>query len=210
VNFIAVRGPEVRSKWFGESEERIRFLFAKAREVAPCVIFFDEIDAAAPPRGRDVGTATTDTIVNQILCEMDGIQSAEGVFVIGATNRPELVDPALLRPGRFDYQIEVPLPDGPARKAIFKVNLANKPVSPELDPEELVRLSDGFSGAEIAETCRQAALLCLREVNFDVASNPAGVVVRLEHFQEAACSVTKTRKQLEPRKIGFFAERSGD
>ena len=120
VNFIAIKGPEIRSKWVGESEERIRFLFAKAREVSPCVIFFDEIDAAVPIRGGD-STGITDSIVNQVLSEMDGIESAEGVFVIGATNRVGLIDPALLRPGRFDYQIEVPLPDAQARRAIFEV-----------------------------------------------------------------------------------------
>ncbi len=120
VNFIAIKGPEIRSKWVGESEEKIRFLFAKAREVAPCVIFFDEIDAAVPARGRDT-SGVTDSIVTQLLSELDGIENTEGVFVIGATNKVDLIDPALLRPGRFDYQIKVPLPDSQSRKAIFNV-----------------------------------------------------------------------------------------
>jgi transitional endoplasmic reticulum ATPase len=187
-NFIAVRGPEIRSKWVGESEERIRFLFSKAREVAPCVIFFDEIDAVASARGRD-SSGVTDVIVNQILSEMDGIESAEGVFVIGATNRAELLDPALLRPGRFDYQIEIPLPDESARKEIFKVHLRGKPVAQELDLQELVKLSEGSSGAEIAEVCREATWDAIRDADWEAEK----VKLTMGHITKALAS-TKQRK----------------
>ena len=193
-NFIAVKGPEIRSKWFGESEERIRFLFAKAREVAPCVIFFDEIDAAAPVRGRDV-SGITDTIVNQILSEMDGIESAEGVFIIGATNRPELLDPALLRPGRFDYHIEVPLPDPKARKAIFNVHLQGKPLAEDIAIDELVGLTNGFSGADIAEACREAAWEAMRNASYEAEK----VKVTMGHIRKAVTNVQQTRNKLVPK-----------
>jgi SpoVK/Ycf46/Vps4 family AAA+-type ATPase len=140
-NFIAVRGPEVYSKWFGESEERIRQLFAKAREVAPCIIFFDELDAIAPTRGRQAN-ALTDPVVNQLLSETDGLARNDRVFVIGASNRAELIDPALLRPGRFDYQVFVPLPDRQARRAIFTVHLRGN-LSPADVPNVKQRLGIG-------------------------------------------------------------------
>ena len=200
-NFIAVKGPEIRSKWFGESEERIRFLFAKAREVAPCVIFFDEIDSAAPARGRNESGAT-DTIVNQILSEMDGIESAEGVFVIGATNRAELLDPALLRPGRFDYHIEVPLPDLSARMAIFSAHLKGKPLAPDVNTEELIGLTDGFSGAEIAEACRQGAWEAIRDAEFEAER----VKVTMNHIRKALANLQQTRDKLKPKPIGFLPE----
>ncbi len=197
-NFISVKGPELRSKWIGESEERIRFLFAKAREVAPCVIFFDEIDSAAPARGRNE-SGVTDSIVNQILSEMDGIESAEGVFVIGATNRAELLDPALLRPGRFDYHIEVPLPDPSARMAIFNAHLKEKPLAENINTGELVQLTDGFSGAEIAEACRQGAWEAIREAEFEAER----VRITMAHLKKALTSVRQTRDKLGPKPMGF-------
>lgn len=192
-NFIAIRGPEIRSKWFGESEERIRHIFAKAREVAPCIIFFDEIDAVAPVRGNE-STPHTDPIVNQILTEMDGVEASEGVFVLGATNRPGLLDPAILRPGRFDYQIEVPLPDAAARKSIFCVHLTEKPLSEDVDQKELVRQTEGFSGAAIAAVCREAAMMAIRETHFE--SN--GIQVTMAHLCEAIRSVAKSTEDLRP------------
>lgn len=198
-NFISVKGPEIRSKWLGESEERIRFLFSKAREVAPCVIFFDEIDSAAPIRGRNASD-TSDTIVNQILVEMDGIESAEGVVVLGATNRVELLDPALLRPGRFDYHIEVPLPDAIARNAIFNTHLKGKPLSTDIIMDELVQLTDGFSGAEIAEICRQGAWEAIRDVKYNVKK----VKVTMNHLKKALLLIRQTREKLNPKPIGFL------
>lgn len=192
VNFISVKGPEVLSKWQRESAERIRFLFAKAREASPCVIFFDEIDAVAGARRGHEYSADYDSAVNQILCEMDGIEAAEGVFVIGATNRRELLDPALLRPGRFDYQIQVPLPDSAARSAIFTVHLANKPVEPGIDLGELVRGTQGFSGAEISNCCRMAAMNALRDAHFE----EPGLVVTMAHIRGAIETVRKTKERI--------------
>ena len=198
-NFIAVKGPEIRSKWIGESEERIRFLFAKAREVAPCVIFFDEIDAIVPSRGRDI-SGVTDTIVNQILAEMDGIENAEGVFVIGATNRAELLDPAILRPGRFDYHIEVPLPDPAARRAIFSAHLKKKPLSHEVVLEELLEPSEGFSGAEIAEVCREATWNAIRDAEFEAEK----VRITKNHLRKALTRVQQTREVFSKVDVGPY------
>lgn len=197
-NFIAIRGPEVRSKWFGESEEKIRFIFSKAREVAPCVIFFDEIDAIAPARGREA-SGLTDTIVNQLLSEMDGIEKNDNIFVIGATNRAELIDPALLRPGRFEYQVFVPLPDKKARESIFSVHLRNKPISQEVNLDELAGLTDGFSGADIAEICRLATLDALRSTGFD----PKRVRVDINHLKKAITDLKQTKTKLTKSRIGF-------
>ncbi|MBC7255903.1 MAG: AAA family ATPase, partial [Chloroflexi bacterium] len=163
-NLVAVRGPEVFSKWFGESEERIRFVFAKAREVAPSIILFDEIDAIASARGRETQYVAGESIVNQLLAEMDAMEGQENVFIIAATNQANLLDPALLRPGRFDLQIEVPLPDEAAREAIFAVHLKPMPLEEGFSATALARRTEGFSGADIAEVCRRAALHALREV----------------------------------------------
>jgi transitional endoplasmic reticulum ATPase len=192
VNFISVKGPEILSKWQRESAERVRFLFAKAREAIPCVIFFDEIDAVAAARRGHEYSFDYDSAVNQILCEMDGIEAAEGVFVIGATNRPELLDPALLRPGRFDYQVEVPLPDLSARAAILAVHLANKPVEPGVDLGDLMEATQGFSGAEIAESCRLAAMDALRDAHFE----ESGVVVTMNHIRGAIEKVRTTKGRI--------------
>jgi transitional endoplasmic reticulum ATPase len=192
VNFISVRGPEILSKWQRESAERIRFLFAKAREASPCVIFFDEIDAVAGVRRGHEYSFDIDSAVNQILCEMDGIETAEGVFVIGATNRRELLDPALLRPGRLDYLVEVPLPDSPARSAIFQVHLANKPVESRIDFRELVEKTLDFSGAEISESCRLATMNALRDVDFEESD----LVVKMNHILDAIDAVRKTKEEI--------------
>jgi transitional endoplasmic reticulum ATPase len=165
-NFIAIKGPELRSKWFGESEEKVRFLFDTARKHAPCIMFFDEVDSMMPARGRAHDSGATDSIVNQFLAEMDGMQRTEGVFVIGATNRPELIDEALLRPGRFDYLVQVPLPDAVARREIFAIHLRKEVLDADVDLDDFVARTDEYSGAEIAEICRLAGLIALREVAF--------------------------------------------
>lgn len=198
-NFISVKGPEVRSKWVGESEDRIRSLFAKAREVAPCVIFFDEIDAIASARGKD-SSGVTDTIVNQILSEMDGIESVEGVFVIGATNRHELLDPAILRPGRFDFHIEVPLPDKETRKAILQVHLKGKPLAQDVELARIVEFTDGLSGAEIAEVCREAIWNSIRAADFDADK----VVVTVSQLKNSLNHIHLNKSKLKPRGIGFI------
>jgi len=156
VNFIGVRGPEVMSKWVGDSEKRVRELFRTARNAAPCVIFFDEFDAIAPIRtGTD---PVTERIVAQILTEMDGLEAARGVIVLAATNRADLIDPALRRPGRFDLHFEIGLPDANARAHIFSLNMEKRPISPEIDMDALIAHTENWSGAQITEWCRRAAL----------------------------------------------------
>ena len=181
VSFISIKGSELRSKWQGESAERIRSLFAKAREASPCLIFFDEIDAAAPSRRGHEYSSENDAMVNQLLCELDGIQNSDGIFVVGATNMPELLDAALMRPGRLDYHIRVSLPDSTARQAIFTVHLAGKPAIPDLDPVELATLSNELSGADIAEVCRRGAMASLRESGFGEHS----IALRMNHLRSA-------------------------
>jgi len=204
-NFIFVRGPEIRSKWYGESEQRVRFIFSKARQNAPCVIFFDEIDAVAAMRSDGLGSygdRADATIVSQILSEIDGAESADGVFIIGATNRPDILDPARLRPGRFDYQVEVPLPEAAARKAILNVHLKRKPLADDVRVASLVVDTEGFSGAEIAEVCREAAFSALRDNNFA----PRGLVVKMAQLEAAVTKVQEGAKKLKPKRIGFAPE----
>ena len=160
-NFIAIRGPEVLSKWVGESEKRIREIFRKARQAAPTVIFIDEIDAIASRRGSDVNRVT-DRLINQLLTEMDGVQENSGVVVIAATNRPDIVDPALLRPGRFDRLILVPAPDEKARLEILKVHTKNVPLAEDVKLEELAKKMEGYTGADIAAVVREAAMVAMR------------------------------------------------
>ena len=161
-NFIAVNGPEILSKWVGESEKAIREIFRRARMVAPVIIFFDEIDAIAPVRGHDV-SGVTDRIVNQLLTEMDGIKPLRGVVVIAATNRPDLVDPALLRPGRFDRVIYVPPPDKKTRLEILKIHTRKIPLAEDVDLNKLAEMTEGYSGADLEALVREAVLIALRE-----------------------------------------------
>ena len=181
-NFIAVKGPEILSKWVGESERAIREIFSKARQAAPCVIFFDELDSIVPRRGTRYDSGVTDRIVNQLLTEMDGIARLEGVVVIGATNRPDIVDPALLRPGRFDRVIFVPPPDTAARLEILKVHTRRMPLANDVNLQEIAELTEGYSGADLAALCREAALIALRE-----AGKPTKVTMR--HFDAALKAV---------------------
>ena len=177
-NFIAVKGPEVLSKWVGESERAIREIFAKARQAAPCVVFFDEIDSIASRRGYRFDSGVTDRIVNQLLTEMDGLERLEGVVVIGATNRPDILDPALLRPGRFDRLVYVPPPDRGARLEILKVHTRRMPLAPDVDLARIADITEGYTGADLANLCREAAILALRE-----AGRPTKVGMR--HFEKA-------------------------
>jgi len=178
-NFIAVRGPEILSKWVGESEKAIRQIFRRARQVAPAIVFFDEIDSIAPARGyRHDTSGVTDRIVNQLLTELDGIEPLRRVVVIAATNRPDIVDPALLRPGRFDRLIYVPPPDFKARVEIFKVHTRKMPLADDVNLEELAKMTEGYTGADIAAVCREAAIFALRE-EFKVRP------VQMKHFLKA-------------------------
>jgi transitional endoplasmic reticulum ATPase len=163
-NFISIKGPEVLSKWVGESEKAVREVFRRARHAAPAIIFFDEIDAIAPPRGTGGGDShVTERVISQFLTEVDGIQGLKDIVVLAATNRPDLLDPALLRPGRFDRHILVPAPDAAARKQIFEIYTSLMPLAKDVKLDELVRLSENFAGSDIAACCREAALAALDE-----------------------------------------------
>lgn len=162
-NFISVKGPELISKWVGESEKGVREVFRKARQASPCIVFFDEVDAIAPRRGKSEDSHVTERVISQMLTEMDGLEDLKGVVVIGATNRPDIIDEALLRPGRFDRILEVPLPDKDARRQILNIHLRKKPLNPNVNLEELVELTDKCTGADIAAAINAAALAAIKE-----------------------------------------------
>merc|ERR1712228_429611 len=149
-NFVSIKGPELLTMWFGESEANVREVFDKARSAAPCVLFFDELDSIAKSRGGSVDDAggAADRVINQVLTEMDGMGSKKNVFIIGATNRPDIIDSAILRPGRLDQLIYIPLPDQDSRICILKASLRKTPVSKDVDIKYLAELTKGFSGAD--------------------------------------------------------------
>jgi len=161
-NFISIKGPQLLSRFIGESERAVREVFRKARQLTPCILFFDEIDSIAPIRGSDRNDVT-ERVVSQLLTELDGIEELEGVIVLAATNRSDIMDPALLRSGRFDLMINIPMPDENARKNIFMVHLKEKPAERDVDFKTLAEKSEGFSGADIAAVCRHASMLAMRE-----------------------------------------------
>jgi len=165
VNFISVKGPALMSKYLGESEKGIREVFKKAKQAAPTIIFFDEIDALVPIRGAGGGdsTHTTERVISQFLTELDGIEELKGVVVIGATNRFDMIDPAILRPGRFDSLLELPIPDEATRFEIFKIHTKGKPLDKDVDFSSLVKVTDRYTGAEIEAICRGASMLAIRE-----------------------------------------------
>jgi transitional endoplasmic reticulum ATPase len=193
-NFISIRGPQLVSKWVGETEKGIRETFRKAKQVAPCIIFFDEIDAIAPMRGMDEGTRVMERVVNQLLTEMDGLEELEGVVVVGATNRPDILDPALLRPGRFDRMVYVRPPDKQTRVDIFRIHLKDTPLSDDVDIHELAELTEGYVGADIEAICREAAMLALRE---DINAE----LVEMRHFREA---IKKVKPSITENLLDFY------
>lgn len=209
-NFVSVRGPELLSKWVGESERGIREIFRRARQASPCVIFFDEIDSIAPIRGAGGETAVTERVVSQLLTELDGMENMHGVVVLAATNRADMIDPALLRPGRFDKIIQIPLPDKESRKSILKINAEKIPaVSDASDPEhvdfeKIAEITDGLSGADVASIANTAVSLVIHEYldshpdvkKVEASSKEARVTMK--HFEEA---VKKVREQKD-LKIG--------
>ncbi|VAH87627.1 unnamed protein product [Triticum turgidum subsp. durum] len=164
-NFISIKGPELLTMWFGESEANVREIFDKARGSAPCVLFFDELDSIATQRGSSSGDAggAADRVLNQLLTEMDGMNAKKTVFIIGATNRPDIIDPALLRPGRLDQLIYIPLPDVESRHQIFKACLRKSPLAKDIDLSALAKYTQGFSGADITEICQRACKYAIRE-----------------------------------------------
>jgi len=163
-NFISIKGPEIFSKWVGESEKAIREVFRKGRTAAPAIIFFDELDAIVPKRGLGYAdSGASERVISQLLTEIDGIESLQNVLVIAATNRPDILDPAVMRPGRFDRLIYVPSPDLESMREIFKIHTRSMPLSRDVDIDELARKAQGYSGADIEAICREAAMIALRE-----------------------------------------------
>ena len=185
-NFISIKGPELLSKWVGESEKGVREVFRKAKQTAPTVIFFDEIDSIASTRsGNDTDSGVTKRVVNQLLTEMDGLEELEDVAIIAATNRPDIIDPGLMRPGRFDRHIKVDTPSEEARIAIFEVHTKNMPLASDVDLKKLAKSTDGYVGADIEAICREAAMLTLRN-NMEASEIPN------KYFKEAIEKVKPT------------------
>jgi transitional endoplasmic reticulum ATPase len=195
-NFISIKGPELLNKYVGESEKGVREVFSKARENAPTVIFFDEIDAIAGERGQNAGdSGVGERVVSQLLTELDGLEELEDVVVVATSNRPDLIDPALLRPGRLDRHVHVPVPDETARRAIFTVHTRDKPLADNVDLDSLARRTEGYVGADIEAVCREAAMAASRELITEVDpaeidSGIGNVRVTSEHFEWALNEVT--------------------
>jgi len=204
-NFISIKGPELFNKYVGESEKGIREVFSKARENAPTVVFFDEIDAIASERGRGAGDSNVgERVVSQLLTELDGLEELENVVVIATTNRPELIDDALLRPGRLDRHVAVGEPDEAARREIFGIHTRDKPLADNIDFDELVERTDGWVGADIEAVCREAATIAVREYVSATASGDAASVDEIElamtHFEQALEEVDSNAK---PKRQAF-------
>ena len=194
LNFLAVKGPELFSKWVGESEKAVQQIFKKARAAAPSIIFFDEIDSLAVKRSGD--SAVADRVLSQLLMEMDGIEALVNVTIIAATNRPDILDSALLRPGRIDSILYVSPPDLESRKSIFTIQLTRIPSSQDVDPDSLAALTDGFSGAEVVAVCQNAASAAMME------SLEASVVEK-RHFLEA---IRNTSPRITPEMLAFYSD----
>ncbi|MCD4759596.1 AAA family ATPase, partial [archaeon] len=191
-NFISVKGPELISKWVGESEKGIRKIFEKARQASPTIIFFDEIDAITTTRGYGEGSKSTERMVNQLLTEMDGLEELTEVVIIAATNRPDLIDAALLRPGRFDRIIMAPIPDLKTREQIFRVHTTKMKIAKDLNLKDLAKKTDYYTGSDIASICREAGMIALRK---DMEAKE----VTKENFDEALKKVraSVTEKDME-------------
>ncbi|PVD22692.1 hypothetical protein C0Q70_15947 [Pomacea canaliculata] len=224
-NFISIKGPELLTMWFGESEANVRDIFDKARAAAPCVLFFDELDSIAKARGGNVGDGggAADRVINQLLTEMDGMSAKKNVFIIGATNRPDIIDPAILRPGRLDQLIYIPLPDEKSRVQILKANLRKSPVAKDVDLDYLAKVTHGFSGADLTEICQRACKLAIRasieaEIRYEKerAQNPDAdmevedydpvpEIIRA-HFEEAMKFARRSVSDNDIRKYEMFAQ----
>jgi len=187
-NFILVKGPELISKWVGESEKGVRKVFEKARQTSPCIIFFDEIDSIAHRRGISSDNEVTERVVNQLLTEMDGLQDLHDIVIIAATNRPDMIDTALLRPGRFDRLIHTPIPDEGARLEIFKVHTKGMPLAKDVKIEDYAKKTQYYTGADIQAVCREAAIFALRE---SISSKE----VKKKHFDMALKKVVPSVSQ---------------
>jgi len=208
VNFISVKGPEILSKWIGESEKGIREVFKKAKMASPCIVFFDELDSLTPVRGAGGGSQVTDRVISQFLTEMDGIEELKGVVVLGATNRLDIIDPALLRTGRFDFLLEFPVPNEKARLEIFKIHTRGKPLDKDIDFSTLAKVpTEGMVGSDIESICIKASMLAIREFLEKWKGLPAGkqdkkpakkdfqkLTVGTKHFKEAVKMVKEKAK----------------
>jgi transitional endoplasmic reticulum ATPase len=184
-NFISINGPELLSKWVGASEQAVRELFAKARQAAPCVVFIDEIDTLAPARGRYSGdSGVSDRVVGQILTELDGLQTGATILVIGATNRPDALDPALLRAGRLDLQLKVDLPNASSRLAILGVHNDERPLE-DVDLGYWAEATEGWNGADLSLLCNQAALMAIRRYRHQGMTDPADIRITTADFNHA-------------------------
>ena len=189
MNFLSVKGPELLSKFVGDSERAIREIFLKARQSAPCLLFLDEIDSLLPARGG--GGASThdrsiDRVIGQFLAELDGVEALKGVLILGATNRPDLLDPALLRPGRFDLHLVIPLPNHKARKAIAEIALRKKDLAEDLSFDDIARVTDGFSGADVHALCMTASLNAFRQLLENAKARPTQrIVIDKKRIMEA-------------------------
>lgn len=198
VNFISVKGPEFLSKWVGESEKAVRETFRKARSAAPCIVFFDEIDAIAGLRGRFASSQVTEQVVSQLLTEMDGLEGLKDVVLLAATNRPDMLDPALLRSGRFGRHIEIPMPDKKSRIEIFKIHLKNKPLANNVDIEKMAGDMEDYTGADIQAICEEATLLTIRkaisnkDINTQDAESVKVVKISKAEFDDAFKKVLKS------------------
>ncbi len=184
-NFISVRGPQLLSKWVGESEKAIRQTFRKARQVSPTIIFFDELDSLAPARGQEMGNNVSERVVNQLLTELDGLEEMGEVMVIGATNRPDMIDPALIRSGRFDRLVMIGQPDEEGREQILRIHTEKTPLAPDVSLREIAEITDGYVGSDLESIAREAAIEALRE-------DDDATEVEMRHFRKAMESVRPT------------------
>merc|ERR1712072_217715 len=226
-NFISIKGPELLTMWFGESESNVRDVFDKARQSAPCILFFDELDSIAKARGGGGGDAggAGDRVMNQLLTEMDGMGAKKNVFIIGATNRPDIIDSALLRPGRLDQLIYIPLPDEGSRIAIMNAVLRKSPVDPGVDRQYIAKMTNGFSGADLTEICNRAAKIAVREAiirevemrnketedhpdydpAFERSDEDPVPMITVKHFEESMKFARRSVSDMEVRKYEAIA-----
>ncbi|RYY44123.1 MAG: AAA family ATPase, partial [Sphingomonadales bacterium] len=215
-NFIATKSSDLLSKWYGESEQQIARLFARARQVAPCVIFIDELDSLVPARGGGLGEPqATERVVNTILSEMDGLEELQSVVVIGATNRPNLIDPALLRPGRFDELVYVGVPDAPGRERILRIQTTKMPLDPDVDLAAIAARTERYTGADLEDVVRRAGLVALRTslqaktvtmANFEAALDDSRATVTPEMEAEYQTMSDKLKQQASAiQPLGFIA-----
>jgi transitional endoplasmic reticulum ATPase len=195
VNFISVKGPALLSKWVGESEKGIREVFKKAKQASPCIVFFDEIDAIAPARGASADSHVTERVISQLLTELDGIEELKGVVVLAASNRPDIIDPALLRAGRFDFQLELPVPDEKSRLEIFKVHTRDKPLASDVDLESLAKGTEGMVGSDIEAVSKKASMLAIREFINQDEKDLTKFKISARHFRIELETVGRAKDQ---------------